>query len=86
MKPKSKPSHAATLSRGLNLQERIALREIEKILLSLPPESRMNLIEDLNQRRNAQKAAASSSAKIPGKPTPERMRFEGAGIRSMRTP
>ena len=66
--PKSKPSHAATLSRGLNLRERIALRETEKILLSLPPESRMNLIEDQNQRRSAQKAAATSLAKTPGKP------------------
>jgi len=61
-KPKSKPSPAATLSRGLNLRERIALREIEKILLKLPPERRMNLIEDLQQRRRAQKAALHHGA------------------------
>jgi hypothetical protein len=57
-KPKTKPSPAAMLSRGLSLRERIALREIEKILLKLPPERRMNL----QQRRRAQKAALHNGA------------------------
>ena len=64
---KSKPLPAATLSRGLNLRERIALKGVEQVLLKLSPERRMNLIEDLNQLRNSQKAA-TSLAKTPGKP------------------
>jgi hypothetical protein len=50
-------SHAAMLSRGLNLRERIAPRAIEKILLKLQPEEWMHVIQELQQRRAAQKAA-----------------------------
>jgi hypothetical protein len=47
---------------GLGPARAVALREIEKILLKLPPERRINLIEDLQQRRNAQKAALHNGA------------------------